>query len=70
PLNWVAYGGYAGFFGANRDALGFSSVTEIGAGLELPTSTGRPQSERARLAAGLLFGPYVRGWTVGVSIQY
>ena len=70
PLNWVVYGGYAGFFGANRDALGFSSVAEIGAGLELPISTDRPQSERARLAAGYLFGSDVRGWTVGVSIQY
>jgi hypothetical protein len=45
-------------------------VAEIGAGLELPVSTDRPQSERARLAAGFLFGPDVRGWTVGVSIQY
>lgn len=70
PLNWVVYGGYAGFFGVNRDALGFSSVAEIGAGLELPTSANRPQSERARLAAGLLFGPNVRGWTVGVSMRY
>jgi len=70
PLNWVAYGGYAGFFGPNRDALGFSTVAEIGAGLELPVSSDRPQSERARLAVGFLFGPEVRGWTVGVSMQY
>jgi hypothetical protein len=70
PLNWVLSGGYAGFVGPNRATLGFSSVAEIGAGLELPVSTDRPQSERARLAAGFLFGPDVRGWTVGVSIQY
>jgi hypothetical protein len=70
PLNWVLSGGYAGFVGPNRATLGFSSVAEIGAGLELPVSTDRPQAERARLAAGFLFGPDVRGWTVGVSIQY
>jgi hypothetical protein len=70
PLDWVVYGGYAGFFGANRDALGFSSVTEIGTGLELPTSRDRPLSERVRLSAGLLFGPEVRGWTVGASIRF
>jgi hypothetical protein len=70
PLNWVVYGGYAGFFGANSDALGFKSVAEIGGGFELPLYADQPKSERARLAAGYLFGPDVKGWTIGLSIQY
>jgi hypothetical protein len=70
PLDCVVYGGYAGFFGANRNALGFTSVAELGAGVELPVSPGREKSERMRLAVGYLFGADVKGWTVGVSLQY
>jgi hypothetical protein len=69
-LSWVAYVGYAGFFGANRDALGFDAVAEVGGGFELPLHTDRPDSDRVRLAAGYLFGPDVRGWTIGLSLQY
>ena len=70
PLGWVVYGSYAGFFGANRDALGFTTVAELGGGLELPVSAEREKSERLRLSAGYLFGPDVRGWSIGLSIQY
>lgn len=70
PLDWVGYGGYAGFFGANRNALGFTAVAELGAGVELPVSPDRERSERMRLALGDLFGADVKGWTVGVSLQY
>ena len=69
-LNWVVYGGYAGFFGANSDALGFTSVAEIGGGFEVPLAADRPNGERVRLAAGYLFGPDVKGWTIGLSLQY
>jgi hypothetical protein len=69
-LSWVAYGGYAGFFGANRDALGFDAVAKVGGGFELPLHTDRPNSDRVRLAAGYLFGPDVRGWTIGLSLEY
>jgi len=69
PLHWVVYGGYAGFFGANRDALGFDGVAEIGGGLELPLRADRA-SERVRLAAGYLRGSNVSGWTIGLSLQY
>ena len=70
PLDWVAFGGYAGFFGPNRDVLGFSSVGELGAGLELPVAPDRTASDRWRLSAAYLAGPGVRGWTIDVSLQY
>lgn len=70
PLGWVVYGSYAGFFGANRDALGFTTVAELGGGLELPISQERENPERLRLSAGYLFGPDVRGWSIGLSLQY
>jgi hypothetical protein len=69
-VDWVVYGGYAGFFGANRDALGFTSVAEVGGGVEAPFAADRPKGERLRLAAGYLFGPDVRGWTIGLSLEY
>ena len=69
-VSWVADGGYAGFFGANRDVLGFDAVAEVGGGIELPLYTDRPKSERLRLAAGYLFGPDVKGWTIGLSLRY
>jgi len=30
----------------------------------------QPKSERVRLAAGYLFGLDVKGWTIGLGIQY
>jgi hypothetical protein len=69
-LTWVVYGGYAGFFGANRRALGFSSVADVGGGVELPIGADRANGERLRFSAGYLLGPDVHGWTAGVSVQY
>jgi hypothetical protein len=70
PLGWIAYASYAGFFGANRNALGFTSVTELGGGLETPLAPDGQRPERLRLSAGYLFGPDVTGWSVGLSLQY
>ena len=69
-MSWVAYGSYAGFFGANRDVLGFDAVAEVGGGLELPFKPDAPKAERVRLQAAYLFGSGVRGWTLGLGMQY
>ena len=69
-ISWVAYGSYAGFFGANRNALGFDAVAEVGGGLELPFKPDAPKAERVRFQAAYLFGSGVRGWTVGLGMQY
>jgi hypothetical protein len=68
-MSWVA-GSYAGFFGANRDALGFDAVAEVGGGLELPVKPDAPKAEHVRFQAAYLFGPGVRGWTLGLDVQY
>lgn len=70
PLDWVIYGGYAGFFGPNRDVLGFTSVAEVGVGMETPLVTDQKRPDRARLGASYLFGEHVRGWTISLSLQY
>jgi len=70
PLSWVAYGSYAGFFGANRDVLGFDAVAEVGGGFELPITPDAPKAERLRMQAAYLVGSGVHGWTVGLGLQY
>lgn len=69
-LSWVLYGGYAGFFGPNRNSLGFTSVAETGLGLEAPLSTSPDKPEHIRLGASYLFGPNVTGWTVSAGLKY
>ena len=70
PLDWLVLGRYAGFFGPNRDALGFTSVTETGVGVELPLSSSAEKSKRIRISASYLFGSNVTGWTLGVGLRY
>ena len=69
-LDWVAYGGYAGFFGDNRNALGFTSVAEVGVGMEAPLATSGKNSNRVRVGASYLFGPSVKGWTISLGLQH
>lgn len=70
PLSYVVNAGYGGFFGPNHDALGFSTIANIGGGLELPLSRQNPQSKRLWGGAAYLLGPHVRGWTVSVGLAY
>jgi hypothetical protein len=68
-LDGVLYASQAGTFGANRDALGFDAVSEVGAGLQWRPPGGVPAGP-VRLSASVLFGPDVRGWTVSLSLPY
>ncbi len=70
PLDWVAIGRYAGFFGANRDALGFTTVAELGLGIEALLRAGGTEGDRVRVSSGYLFGPGVRGWSIGVGLDF
>lgn len=70
PLDWLLYSGYAGFFGANKDALGFDSVAEIGIGLESKSAVGPLPARQLRLTAGYFGGPRVRGWNIGLTFGY
>ncbi len=68
PMHWAIVAGGAGFFGPNRNALGFTHVAELGAALEIPVSRQAPT--RLRLGASGLIGPDVRGWTLGVGMRF
>lgn len=70
PLGWVVLGSYAGFYGPNRRALGFTSVAELGLGVEAPLSAGEDRSRRLRIGASYLFGPAVSGWTISVGLKF
>lgn len=67
-LEWVLYGGYSGFYGPNRNALGFTSVGEIGGGIEAPLRTDEEDSKRVRMAGSYLLGSHVTGWTISVGL--
>jgi hypothetical protein len=69
-LNYVIEAAYGGFFGPNRDALGFTTIAELGGGFELPLSRDNAQSKRLRVGAAYLFGPHVKGWTVNLGLSY
>ena len=68
-LYYSANAGYGGFFGNNRDALGFTTIAELGLGIEAAMSTSAP-NKRVRLGVSYLFGPDVRGWSVGLAFAY
>lgn len=70
PLDWIVYSGYAGFFGANKDVLGFDSVGELGVGLEWPLASASSRATRLRVTAGYFGGEGVRGWNVGMNFVY
>lgn len=69
-LDWIAFGGYAGFFGQNRDALGFTSVAELGLGLETLLMPSEGKLGKLRFGASYLTGAHVRGWTVSVGLSH
>lgn len=70
PLGYVIDAGYGGFFGPDRNALGFSSIVKVGGGFEIPLSGNNEQSRRLSMGTGYLFGPHVRGWTLSLGLSY
>lgn len=70
PLNYVIDAGYSGFFGPNRNSLGFTTIAKVGGGFELPFSRDKEQSRRLRVGGAYLFGPHVKGWTVSLGLSY
>ena len=70
PLHWLPYGGYAGFYGSNRDALGFMGIAEVGAGFEISLWGSDQDAKRVRLSDGYLFRSDVEGWSVSLGLHH
>lgn len=68
PVDRVLLGGTSGFFGANRDALGFTSVSELGGGLQVRLPGRLGGLGKVRLSGSWLAGPGLRGWTFGLGL--
>lgn len=69
-IEWALYGGYSGFMGPRRSILGFSTVSEVGIGMQAPLAAGSDASKRLRIGVSYLFGQNVHGWTVSVGLSY
>ena len=70
PVDWIAQAGYGGFFGADRNALGFDAIAEVGLGLQTPLQASKPNGPSVRFGASYLFGPGGRGWSANLGLQY
>lgn len=69
PVDSLLLGSYSGYFGPNRDTLGFTTIGELGCGLELGLGGPLKALGRVRLSGSYLFGPNLRGWTLGLSLK-
>ena len=68
PLSLVGLFGHTRIFGPERDALGFDSFFEAGAGIDLDVSARGWKLTSLRFGAKAIFGPDVDGW--GLIIGY
>ena len=68
PLSIVGLFGHTRIFGSERDALGFDSFFEAGAGIELDVSARGWKVRSLRFGAKAIFGADVDGW--GLIIGY
>lgn len=68
PVSLVGLFGHTRIFGPERDALGFDSFFELGAGIDLDVSARGWKIKSLRFGAKAIFGPDVDGW--GLIIGY
>jgi hypothetical protein len=70
PLRYVLEGAHSTFFGAQAGILGFNHLTSLGVGLELDSSAYDIYVTRARVVGRYVFGQNVRGFSIGLAINF
>ena len=70
PVRYVLEFAHTQFFGDLRGALGFTSLTSVGVGLELDSSKYDILVTRTRLMLRYKFGGNVRGWAIGLAVTF
>jgi autotransporter-like protein len=70
PLRYVLEFAYTGFLGDLDGVLGFNHLTSLGTGLELDTGVYGIVVTRARLMVRYQVGEHVRGWSLGLGINF
>ena len=70
PLRYVLEFAYTSFLGDLDGVLGFNHLASLGTGLELDTGAYGIVVTRARLMVRYQVGEHVRGWSLGLGINF
>ncbi len=70
PLRYVLEFAHTTFLGDLDGVLGFNHMNSAGTGLELDVSAYGMVVTRARLMARYQFGEHVRGWSLGLAVNF
>ena len=70
PLRYVLEFAYTSFLGDLDGVLGFNHLASLGTGLELDTGASGIVVTRARLMVRYQVGEHVRGWSLGLGINF
>lgn len=70
PLRAVFEVAHTEFLGQLRGALGFDSLSSVGAGVEIDRSASDPMFSRVRLVFRYQFGQNVRGTSIGLAASF
>jgi hypothetical protein len=70
PLRYVLEFAHTTFLGDLDGVLGFNYLSSIGTGLELDSSAYDVAVTRTRLMARYKFGEHVRGWSIGLAVNF
>ncbi|SEA14688.1 autotransporter domain-containing protein [Rubrimonas cliftonensis] len=70
PVRLVVEGAHSSFFGANRGALGFTDLSQVGLGIEFDTESKGVILTRTRLVGRYVFGRNVSGFGVGLGVSF
>ena len=70
PLRYVLEFAHTTFFGDLDGVLGFNYLSSIGTGLELDSSARDVFVTRTRLMARYKVGEHVRGWSIGLAVNF
>lgn len=70
PVRAVLEGAHSSFLGANRGALGFTDLSQLGFGVEFDTGRQGIPLTRTRIVGRYVFGENVSGFGVGLGITF
>jgi hypothetical protein len=70
PLRYVLEFAHTTFLGDLEGVLGFNYLSSLGAGLELDSSAYDAVVTRTRLMARYKVGEHVRGWSIGLAVNF
>ena len=70
PLRYVLEFAHTAFLGDLDGVLGFNDLSSLGTGLELDSSAYDATVTRTRLMARYQVGEHVRGWSLGLAVNF